>query len=279
MTYVLFDIGGTKTRVAISEDLVTLGEVKKFKTPQTAKEGVVAIEKAIKELTKEPIRGIAGGIRGTMSSDKTSMVHDSVLKGWIDEPFAAELAKKFKTKVLLENDTAVVGLGEVRFGAGKGYDIVVYHTVSTGVGGVKIENGIIDDYSIGFEPGQQILDIDHTILGDGVTPTLENLVSGAAIKDRTGVEPYDIPQEDAIWDQLAYYLAHGLRNTILYWSPDVIVLGGSMVVGNPRIFLDDIIKHTNEVLEDITPCPLILDATLGDNGGLYGAMALLSDRV
>ncbi len=279
MAYVLFDIGGTKTRVAVSNDLKSFGEVKKFKTPKKAKDGIEAIEKAVKELTKEPIRGMAGGIRGTLSGDKMEMVHDSVLTGWIDEPVAAELAKKFKTKVYLENDTAVVGLGEVRFGAGKGHEIVVYHTVSTGVGGVKIEDGVIDDYSVGFEPGQQILDIDHTILGDDIPPTLENLVSGAAVKERMGVEPYEIPQEDAIWDQLAYFLAHGLRNTILYWSPDVIVLGGSMVVGDPRIFLDDIVKHTNEVLDDITPCPLILDATLGDNGGLYGAMALLSDKV
>ncbi len=279
MTYVLFDIGGTKTRVALSDDLQTLGEVRKFNTPRTAKAGVKAIVDAVREMTKEPVRGMAGGIRGTLSGDKTTIVHDSVLSGWVDEPFVAQLAKELKTDVILENDTAVVGMGEVHFGSGKGYDIVVYHTISTGVGGVKLEQGTIDEYSIGFEPGQQILDIDHTILGEGMEPTLENLVSGAAIKERMGVEPYEIPQEDAIWDQLAYYLAHGLRNTILYWSPDVIVLGGSMVVGDPRIYLDDIIRHTNEVLGDVAACPLILDASLKDQGGLYGAMALLAKRV
>ncbi len=279
--YVLFDIGGTKTRVAISSDLETLGEIRKFPTPATAKEGVAAMEAAIRELTDKPIRGMAGGIRGTLSPDKTGIVHDAgaTLTGWIDQPFAAELAKKFKTHVLLENDTATVGLGEVRFGAGRGYDIVVYHTVSTGVGGVKLEQGIIDQYSTGFEPGHQILDIDHTILGEDITPTLENLVSGAAVKERMGVEPYEIPQSDTLWDQLAFFLAHGLRNTILYWSPDVIVLGGSMIVGDPRIFLNDIIRHTNEVLGDVAPIPLILDAELGDDGGLYGAMALLGDTV
>ncbi len=279
MTYVLFDIGGTKTRVALSSDLQTIGEVVKFKTPTTAKEGAVEIAKAVKALTSEPVRGIAGGIRGTLNSDKTGIVYDNVLDGWIDEPFAELLSKLLKSKVILENDTAVVGLGEVHFGAGKGYELVVYHTVSTGVGGVKIENGAVDDYSTGFEPGHQILDVDHTILGEDIEPTLENLVSGASIKNRTGSEPYEIPQEDALWDQLAYYLAHGLRNTILYWSPDVIVLGGSMIVGDPRIKLEDIIRHTNEVVGDVAECPLILDASLKDVGGLYGAMALLSLQV
>jgi predicted NBD/HSP70 family sugar kinase len=94
-----------------------------------------------------------------------------------------------------------------------------------------------------------------------------------------GIKPYEIDQTDAIWGQLAYYLAHGLRNSILYWSPDVIVLGGSMIVGNPRILLDDIIKNTNEVVGEVTDVPLIVDAALGDYAGLYGAMAILNQRV
>ncbi len=275
MSYVLFDIGGTKTRVTVSEDLRTFGEVVKFNTPAKFEKGIEEIEKAIKSLTKDEIRGMAGGIRGLLNDDKTEMIHDEKLSGWQEQPLVETLEKKFKTKVHLENDAAVAGLGEAVFGAGEGHEIVVYHTVSTGVGGVKIENGQIDSYAEGFEPGHQILDIDHTILGEDVEPTLENLVSGTAVEERTGVKPYEIDQSDAIWDQLAYYLAHGLRNTILYWSPDIIVLGGSMIVGDPRILLDDIIKHTNDVLGDTAPCPLIVDAKLGDEAGLYGAMTLL----
>lgn len=279
MSYVLFDIGGTKTRVAISEDLKTFGEIRSFKTPKEFNEGIDAIAQAVKELTDTPIRAIGGGIRGHLNEDKTGIVFDSVLVKWIDEPLAAALKKKLKAEVYLENDAALAGLGEVHFGAGKGSDIVAYHTVSTGVGGVKIEHGKIDDYRNGFEPGNQVLDIDHTILGEGIEPTLENLVSGSAVEERTGTKPYDIPQSDTLWDQLALYLAHGLRNTILYWSPDAVVLGGSMIVGDPRILLDDIIRHTNEVLGDSFECPLIVDAKLGDSGGLYGAMTLLDNKM
>lgn len=281
MSYVLFDIGGTNTRVAVTEDLREFGEVMKFKTPKTAKEGVEEIVKSVKKLTTNDIRGIAGGIRGVQNEDKTGIVRDpaGILSGWEEEDFADDLAKKLKTTVCLENDAVTVGLGEAVYGSGEGHDIVVYLTVSTGVGGAKIENGLVDDYSYGFEPGHQILDIDKTVLGDDIEPTLENLVSGTAIERRMGVKPFDIPQSDAIWSQLAEYLADGLRNTILYWSPDIIVLGGSMIVGDPRILLDDIIKYTNNILGDVVPCPLLVDAKLGDNGGLYGAMALLQQRV
>lgn len=279
MSYVLFDIGGTKTRVAVSEDLKTFTEPIKFKTPPKFDDGIKEILAAVKELTNEPIRGCAGGIRGFLNHDKTELVNDDKLAGWMDKPLVETLKKKLKTEVYLENDSAIVGLGEAHFGAGVGHDIVVYHTVSTGVGGARIDHGEIDHYAEGFEPGHQILDIDHTILGEDVEPTLQNLVSGSALEERTGVKPYEIPQEDAVWDQLAMYLAHGLRNTILYWSPDVIVLGGSMIVGDPRIFLDDIVRHTNEVLGEDIPSPPIVDAKLGDVGGLYGAMARLDQEV
>jgi predicted NBD/HSP70 family sugar kinase len=278
MGYALFDIGGTKTRVAISEDLKTFTKVEKFKTPNNFSEGIDLIVEKINELHPTPLSGVCGGIRGVLNGDKTGIIHDSVLTRWIDEPLVEMLAKKLKTQVILENDAALAGLGEVHFGAGQGMDIVAYHTVSTGVGGVKIEQGRIDDYSNGFEPGKQVLDIDKTILGEDIEPTLENLVSGTALEERMGVKPFDISQDDAIWDQLAYFLAHGLRNTVLYWSPDAIVLGGSMIVGDPRILLDDIIRHTNSVLGDSIECPLIVDAKLRDEGGLYGAMALLSEH-
>jgi len=279
MSYVLFDIGGTKTRVAVSDDLRTFSEPIKFNTPKKFADGIEKIIEAVKQLTSKEIRGMAGGIRGQLNDDKSALALDSKLDDWHDRPLVATLKKKLNTNVYLENDAAIAGIGEAIYGAGKGCEIVVYHTVSTGVGGAKIENGLIDDYRSGFEPGHQILDIDHTILGDDIEPTLENLVSGTAVEARMGMKPYEIDQSDALWDQLANYLAHGLRNSILYWSPDVIVLGGSMIVGDPRILLDDIVKHTNAVVGEVTQVPLIVDAALGDNAGLYGAMAVLNQKV
>lgn len=279
MSYILFDIGGTNTRVAASEDLKKYREAVTFKTPKDFKAGIEKIVEAAKNLSDGDIQAMAGGMRGILDSEKQELAYDSVLSGWIDEPLVAALKKRLKTTVWLENDAAIAGLGEAQFGAGKGHAIVAYHTVSTGVGGAKIENGSIDNYHVGFEPGHQVLDIDRTILGEDTVPTLENLISGSALEERMGSKPYEIPQSDAIWDQLAHYLAYGLRNTVLYWSPDVIVLGGSMILGNPRILLEDVRRHTEEVLGEELSCPLILDAELGDLAGIYGGMARLQKEV
>lgn len=280
MTYVLFDIGGTKTRVAVSGDLQTFSDVESFKTPLKFEEAIEKIATAVKKLTKETPEAMAGGVRGVINEHKTSIQNDAVLKKWIGKDIVAALQKKISdVPVFLENDSAIAGVGEAVFGAGEGLEIVAYHTISTGVGGVKVEDGDIDAASIGFEPGHQILDIDRTVLGDDIAPTLENLVSGTAVGERFGVKAYEIPQSDVVWDELAEYLAQGLRNTILYWSPDVIVLGGAMIVGDPAIPVDAIRKYTVESLDGFVTAPLITEAKLGDEAGLYGAMAILQKRL
>jgi fructokinase len=275
-TFVVFDIGGTKSRIGISHDCSTLAEVASFHTPNNPKEGVKKMIETINELVgTESISVISGGIRGVLSEEHLGIVHDDILESWIDFDVVEALTKAFNVPVYLDNDAALAGLGEAHFGAGVGVDLLVYHTVSTGVGGVRITNGQIDAASSGFEPGHQVLDIDRTILGDGIEPTLENLVSGTAVERRLGIKPYDIPQEDVIWEELAGYLAQGLRNTILYWSPEAIILGGSMIIGDPKIPIEFIRKATVDVLDSFVECPYITTASLGDEAGLYGALALI----
>ncbi len=278
--YILFDIGGTKTRVAVSSDLHTVLDILKFDTPPRYADGMKAVMSAVDTLRKgAPLNGIAGGIRGPLNHEKTGIVSETTLVDWVGRNIVGDLHNAYQVPVYRENDTAIVGLGEVVRGAGKGYNIVAYHTVSTGVGGARFVHGHIDSSSVGFEPGHQILDIDRTVLGNKIPPTLENLTSGTALEKRRGVKPYEIAQDDHVWEELAGYLAIGLKNTIVYWSPDIIVLGGSMIVGDPRILLKDIQKYTKEALGDLLPCPRIVDATLKDEGGIYGAMALLDQKL
>src|SRR5690606_41752239 len=111
--YILFDIGGTKTRVAVTNDLHTLDAVKKFDTPATYQEGIVTIISAIKELVgNEKVLGMAGGIRGPLNHEKTGIVSEIKLFDWVGRNITTDLGKPFGATVYLENDTALVGLGE-----------------------------------------------------------------------------------------------------------------------------------------------------------------------
>lgn len=185
--YILFDIGGTKTRVASTEDLETYSKPIKFDTHKKFEDGIKMFIDSVRELAGDSkIEGLAGGMRGILNREKTKMVKDpgKVLLDWAGRPLAETLEKEFNAPVYLENDSAIVGLGEAVYGAGKGYSIVAYHTVSTGVGGARIVDGQVDVASGGFEPGHQTLDIDRTVLGEATTPTLENLVSGTALENQ-----------------------------------------------------------------------------------------------
>ena len=280
MTYILFDIGGTKTRVAVAEGFEKLDTVDSFKTPNDFVKGTKTLIEQIQKMAPDGVTGIAGGIRGVLNEEHTGIDNDATLSKWAGKSIVKELKKAFgDIPIFLENDSAMAGVGEAVYGAGQGLEIIAYHTVSTGVGGVKIEDGDIDHAHVGFEPGHQILDIDRTILGEEIEPTLENLVSGTAVANRMGMKAYEIPQSDLLWNELAGYLAQGLRNTILYWSPDAIVLGGSMIIGDPRIEIDPIRKATVDALDGFVECPLITTAKLGDEAGLWGALAILKKRL
>jgi predicted NBD/HSP70 family sugar kinase len=171
-----------------------------------------------------------------------------------------------------------VALGEAHFGAGQGDAIMAYLTVSTGVGGARIVDGHIDRSTFGFEPGHQFLDVDRTPWPDLVNGEAGELISGTATERRFGMKPYKVT-DPAVWEELARLTAYMLANTIMHWSPNTVVLGGSMIVGDPAIPIDRIEHYLSEVLTIFPERPLVKKATLGACGGLYGAMTVVKQNM
>lgn len=269
--YILFDIGGTKMRVVSADKKKFLAEPVIINTPQNFDEGIDSLKRIITNLSKgEKIDAIVGGIAGPLNVEKTTLVRSPNLNSWVGYDIKKILSETFNVPVSIENDTAMVGLGEANFGAGKGKSIVVYITISTGVGGVRIVNGNIDENTFGFEPGHQIIDPDNSLCPSCEGNDLEAYISGTAIEKRFGKKPHEI-HDDAVWDELAKFLAYGLNNTIMHWSPDIVVLGGSMMkeVG---ISVPSVRKHLAEILKIFPTPPQIEKAELADFGGLYGSL-------
>lgn len=280
--YILFDIGGTHMRIGGTHDLKELIEESVVvNTPVVFEEGMVVLKEAIQKVAHgEKIDAIAGGIAGPFSNEKKcSLVASPNLKGWIGKPFCDELEKEYSAPFYIENDSALVGLGEMHYGAGVTTGIGAYITVSTGVGGARFVDGKIDKTTIGFEPGHQIIDIDKTLCPDCDGNTLGSYISGKGTENRLGKSPKDIPQDDPLWKEYAKYLAYGLNNTIVHWSPEVLVLGGSMITRDSRIDIKQVILYLEDILTIFPTLPDIKKATLEDLGGLYGAMVLLKQRV
>jgi predicted NBD/HSP70 family sugar kinase len=283
--YLLFDIGGTKMRLAVSADGKTFSEPKICKTPTlNFNEGIRLFGELAKELSGgKKITASAGGIAGPLDRNRTKLVRSPNISGWVDKPLKDSLEQILDAGVFLENDTAIVGLGEATAGAATGFDIAVYITVSTGVGGVRIVQGKIDQSAMGFEIGHQIIDasnnsVDSACSQCGHVGELEGLVSGTALSRKYGKKPYEIT-DSVVWEETARLLAIGLNNTIVHWSPDVLVLGGSMIVGDPAIPLEAIQRYVRDTVTIFPELPDIKKAELGDVGGLHGALAFLHQNL
>lgn len=259
-------------RVVAADRKKFIGEPVVVSTPQDFNEGMETLKRIIINLTQgASIDAIVGGIAGPLNAEKTMLVKSPNISGWVDKDIKKVLTEAYNVPVSIENDAALVGLGEANYGAGRGNDIVVYLTVSTGVGGVRIVNGVIDESTQGFEPGHQIIDPDNTLCPSCDGNDLESYVSGSAIEKRFGKKPFEITDQ-AVWDELAKFLAYGLNNTIMHWSPNVVVLGGSMMkeIG---IQVPDVERHLQKIMTIFPKLPELKKAELADFGGLYGALS------
>lgn len=273
--FLLFDIGATKMRLAVSRDGNSFAEPKIVETPKDFDEGMSLFKKTAAELSGgEKIKAATGGIAGLLDQKKEELVNSPNLPGWVNKPLKETIEKLMDVPVYIENDAAIVGLGEAVIGAGKGYDIVAYITVSTGVGGARIVAGKIDRNRFGFEPGHQIIDPGGALFpGRSTLGHLEGLVSGTAIEKRYHKKPYEI-SDPKVWEEIALWLAYGLNNTIVHWSPDVVVLGGSMM---KSISLEKVTVNLHKILTIFPKAPIVKRAELGDSGGLYGALTIVQN--
>ncbi|MCL4365841.1 ROK family protein [Patescibacteria group bacterium] len=271
--YLVFDIGGTNMRIAVSLDSKTIKESKIIPTPTDFTLGIQALKKAADELSGgENIEGVAGGIAIILNKDKTMAVRSTHMKDWINKPLKNELEKTFQAPVFLENDAKIEGLGEANRGAGMGKSIVAYISIGTGIGGARVVDNHLDKNAVGgVEPAHQIIVPDGNSCECGGKGHLEAYVAGTYL-ERIYHQKGETITDPAIWDEVSKYLAIGLTNVTVHWSPDILVLGGSVSQSLP---LERVKNHLKQFLTIYPQPPQLVRGTLGDDAGLYGALELL----
>lgn len=269
--YIVADIGASKMRIAGSEDLSTFGTPVITETPPVYADALSFFVKTAGDIAGgKDISAIGIGLASALSLDKRVPLHP-LHPDWKDKAFADDVERELGTRVHMENDTALVGLGEAVAGAGRGVSILAYVTVSTGVNGVRIVDGKIDRSASGFEIGTQYLSIEEG------AQDLEEMISGTAIRKRFGKSPRELGKDSPVWEEMARTLAFGLNNTIVHWSPERVVLGGSMFndIGIP---INRVTAHLKSIVRKFPILPDIVHSSLGDIGGLHGGLAFLKGR-
>lgn len=192
--YLGVEIGGTKLQIAIGR-----GEGEPFRAfwrgPIDAAQQAHRIHQQILEgvdellgrarLTREQIAGVGIGFGGPVDTARGLVVTSHQVDGWDNFPLVKWFDSRLALPAVLHNDADTAAFAEASFGAGRGFDPVLYVTVGSGIGG-----GLICDGMIFRGSGAGAMEIGH--LRPGQHPrrvsccggSVEAIASGFGMEDR-----------------------------------------------------------------------------------------------
>jgi fructokinase len=204
--------------------------------------------------------------------------------GWSFIQIVRPVARRLQVPIGWDTDVNGAVLGEVRWGAGLGFDPVIYLTIGTGIGGGVFVNGAtvhgLQHPELGHVPMPPIDGDDFPGICIYHGRCLEGVASGPAIAARAGRPVVELDADDPIWDITARYLAHGLMTFVVTLSPRRFIMGGGVM--RQAHLLPKVRRALQEVLNDYVHVPELIDgideyvvpAALGQEAGLYGALVL-----
>lgn len=293
MSYVVgIDIGGTNIRAALLDEDRNILEKIKIKN-EVDKGPEYNLNKIINHINEnwvsKDIRGIGVGCPGPLNIKTGTILKAPNLRGWDNFNVKKYLEENTSLKAEVNNDANVAGLAEAIIGSAKGAESVFYITVSTGVGGAFIiDNKIINGAnSFAGEICNLIINEDKYSHSGLVKGGLEGQCSGpniARIASEKLEKIVDTPEVFELYkknnkvaievvNELCENLSKGISNIISVVDPEVIVLGGSVILYNKDL-LEIIIEKVREKVINKEAVDIRI-AEIGDDAGLRGAGLLI----
>ena len=144
MTFLGIEIGGTK--LAAWRGLGGRREARRHGAdggpPGSRREAIrrQIVELARPLVARHQVQAIGIGFGGPVDMAAGRVVKSHHVAGWEAFPLAAWCRETFGISASLGNDSDLAGLGEARFGAGRGRRVVFYTNVGSGIGGALVVN-------------------------------------------------------------------------------------------------------------------------------------------
>lgn len=304
MIHIAVDVGGTRMRAA-SYQSSSLKPIKLSRI-NTKQPESTPLERMLELITTvwpegESIAGIGVAVPGPLDPFKGKIIAAPNIPNWENLPLCQILEDRFKVPIVLGNDANVAALGECKFGAGMGHHHLIYLTVSTGIGsGVIIDDKLLLGAS-GFasELGHVTVIRNGPLCPCGQLGHLEAVASGTAIalwvegeldqgapstllpgKRLTAKEISAAAQNGdslakAAMVRAGEFIGQAIADFLHIFNPSIVIMGGG-VSQSGRLLLEPVKssmqKHVmnSRFLDNL----LLTTASLGDEAGLMGALAL-----
>lgn len=269
--YLAVDIGGTKTLVAVFDEQGQLKEKTKFSTTNDFSAFLEDFKDAQASLQTSKFDYCGIGMPGVIDREHGVSRWGGGNLGWPkDNPIAEQISAIINCGVVVENDANAAGLSEAVLVKDR-YRTALYLTISTGIGGVYVIDGIIDQNTVDAEVGHMIFKSE-----DGYH-TWEQLASGKAIVAKYGQRADEI-SDAAVWQAATEPLAVGLINLSATLTPEVIILGGGV-----GAHLDRFQPYLQDWLKQLRPptavrVPNIIPAKRAEEAVLYGCYELARQK-
>ena len=309
------DIGGTRTKVGLAEGSGRLLSSEMLETPDTrdAEKFLQAVAHEIErqvDIASVSLAAAGIGCPGRIDFTSGTVIWlKSKLEFLEGVALAERLGRRLGCTAVCDNDVNTILAGEMRFGAGLGYQDVVAMTVGTGIGGALVlggrmvrgrnwaaghfgymsldpwgtrhvcgNTGIFEEHASLSGVLRQLRSALHAgevsplteSLSRGQAPGLRELFEVAEAGDRVGCRTAD---------RLICEIGVLIANLVYAIDPEIVLIGGGLVTHRPSV-LDAIRRQAAARLDYLRPgATEILPMTLGDAAGVLGGVALAMDTL
>ena len=247
------------------------------------------------------IIGVGVCAPGPLDTKRGLALSIPTIKGFENYPMLAALEDRLAMPVCLENDAIAAAIGEWKFGAGVGFENLVYVTVSTGIGGGVIADGKVLRGRMGMAGhiGHMVIATDGNLCNCGNRGCFEAYASGPAFAARVQKRVLNATQtslltKDQIIDCPAIFaaakaqdllalelvneeatiLGSGFASLAHLFSPDLIIMGGGLSNEFATLFPTMNTHFQNSIMPAFKGTKIVR-STLAGNSGIVGAASLV----
>lgn len=277
------EAGGTKMVMAIGNENgeILMRETIPTETPE------ITVSHIIEYFQDKKITALGVGSFGPIDLDRTSKTYGYITStpklSWLNYNLVGNLQEALQIPIGFDTDVNASVLGEATWGCLKGLSSGIYITIGTGIGVGVYLNGELLHGMLHPEAGHILLAKHPEDTYHGSCPyhpnCFEGLASGPAIEKRHGKKAVELNHQPKVWELEAFYIAQGIVNYILTYSPHRIILGGG-VMHQEQLF-PLIRSEVTRLLNSYIKTPqlaqtenYIVPASLQDDQGIMGCLQL-----
>jgi glucokinase len=309
------DIGGTRIKVGLA---ATSGELLSCQVLDTSRYhdavGLLeAVQTEIIRLASDAsvvVMGAGVGCPGRIDFTGGTPVWLKTKLEYLEGfPLAEHLAKALRCPVVCDNDVNTILAGEMRFGAGRGYQNAIAITVGTGIGGAVVMDGRMirgTNWATGHfgymsfdllgarhvcgntgvveaEASQSglLFQLHEARIRGEISPLTAAIGHGEEVGLREVFECADAgdPVGKRLADRLICGVGALIANLVYALDPEIVLVGGGIVTHRPSMVeslrreVVDRVRFLSSGATKISPM------ALGDASGVLGGVALAIDEI